>query len=33
MKKWVVAQAEWLVLGGYLLVTLMYILFEKGLLP
>lgn len=33
MKSWVCKQAEWLVLGGYVLMITTYILFEKGLLP
>jgi hypothetical protein len=33
MKRWVCQQAQWLILGGYLLLLMVYFFFEEGLLP
>ncbi len=33
MKSWICRQAQGLILGGYLLLLTVYILFDKGLLP
>ncbi len=32
MKSWVCKQAEWLVLGGYLLLVSTWMLYQEGLL-
>ncbi|MBA7541247.1 hypothetical protein ES705_33554 [subsurface metagenome] len=33
MRQWVCQQAQWVILGGYLLGVAIYVMFEEGVLP